>query len=56
MTTDTNNYDKHILDYIQFNEEQHRWYEEIQAERAARKKQWIEDYVKNFPFELRTEM
>lgn len=49
-------YDQHIIDYINFNEEQVQWFEDnmrqldihMQSERA----EWIRLYIKDFPVEL----
>jgi len=52
----TKQYDKHVLDYIEFNEEQIKWFEEVERYNAIKNAEWVEQYLKDFPFELKSEM
>ena len=46
---------QHIIDYIQFNDEQMAWYDEHQ-QRLANHALWLEEFIKDLPFEVRTEL
>ena len=46
---------QHVLDYIQFNDEQIQWYDEHQ-QRQANHAMWLEEFIKDLPFEMKTEM
>ena len=46
---------QHIIDYIIFNEEQIAWYDEHQL-RLANHSIWLEEFMKDLPFEIRTDM
>ena len=48
-------YDKHIIDYINFNDEQMAWYDEHQ-QRQAQHAMWLEEFVKDLPFEVKTDL
>ena len=48
-------HDQHIIDYIIFNNEQTEWYDEHQ-QRLARHTIWLEEFMKDLPFEIRTDM
>jgi hypothetical protein len=47
--------DNHIIDYTTFNEEQIEFYDEQQL-RLARHTIWLEEFMKDLPFEARTDM
>ena len=47
--------DQHVLDYIEFNDEQMAWYDEHQ-QRQAQHAMWLEEFVKDLPFEVKNEM
>ena len=48
-------YNNHIIDYNTFNIEQIAWYDEHQ-QRLARHTIWLEEFMKDLPFEIRTDM
>jgi hypothetical protein len=48
-------YNNHIIDYTTFNEEQMEFYDEHQL-RQARHSEWLEEFMKDLPFETRTDM
>ena len=50
-----NKYDKHVLDYIEFNDEQMAWYDE-HILRIANHSIWLEEFMKDLPFEVKTDM
>ena len=50
-----NKYDKHVLDYIQFNDEQIAWYDE-HIQRQANHAMWLEQFLNELPFEVKTDM
>jgi hypothetical protein len=49
-------YDQHILDYINFNEEQIEWFEDnmrqLDIHMQSERDEWIRLYIKNFPANL----
>lgn len=47
--------EQHIIDYIQFNDEQIQWYDEHQM-RQANHAIWLEQFLSELPFEMRTDM
>lgn len=46
---------QHVIDYINFNDEQMAWYDEHQL-RQAQHAMWLEEFVKDLPFEMKTEL
>jgi len=47
--------DQHIIDYTQFNDEQMQFYDEYQ-QRLAQHSIWLEEFMKDLPYEIRTDM
>jgi hypothetical protein len=52
----TKQYDKHVLDYIEFNEEQVKWFEEVDRHNRIRHEEWLAEYIKDLPFEVKCEI
>ena len=48
-------YNNHIIDYNTFNIEQIAWYDEHQ-QRLAQHTIWLEEFMKDLPFEIRTDI
>ena len=48
-------YNNHIIDYTTFNNEQMEFYDEQQL-RQARHSIWLEEFMKDLPFEMKTDM
>lgn len=46
---------QHIIDYIEFNDEQIAWYDEHQ-QRQAQHAIWLEQFLNELPFEIKTDM
>lgn len=46
---------QHIIDYIQFNEEQIQYYDEQQL-REARHREWLEQFLDGLPYEMKTDL
>jgi len=48
-------HNNHIIDYNTFNIEQTSWYDEHQ-QRLAQHTIWLEEFMKDLPFEIRTDI
>ena len=48
-------HNNHIIDYNTFNIEQIAWYDEHQ-QRLAQHTIWLEEFMKDLPFEIRTDI
>jgi hypothetical protein len=47
-----NNNDQHIVDYMQFNSEQMKWFDDLDKQRIIEHAEWLEEYLKDFPLKI----